>query len=119
LNFIFFGNAAGASRFLYLPGRRITRMSDFRKEKICPSSFELVDVAYGEIDGARGLEIAAHLARCEFCLAETEFYLAYPPCEATESAPPIPHALLELAEALIAKETIHISRLEHLLREAA
>ena len=94
-------------------------MSEFRKKKDCPSSFELVDGVNNELDGQRGLAIANHLAACDFCAAELEFYRAYPPDGLDIPAPPIPIALLELAEALIAKETIHISRLEHLLREAA
>jgi hypothetical protein len=62
--------------------------------------------------------MAVHLAGCEFCAAELEFYRAYPPYDVESAAPPMPTPLFELAEALIAKETIHISRLEHLLREA-
>ncbi|HYJ90857.1 MAG TPA: hypothetical protein VEV84_06095 [Pyrinomonadaceae bacterium] len=94
-------------------------MSNFRKEKGCPSSFELVDVLNGEISGEQGLKIAVHLASCDFCAAELEFYRAYPPYADEVTTPPIPAPLLELAEALIAKETIHISRLEYLLRDAA
>lgn len=94
-------------------------MSNFRKEKDCPSSFLLVDSLYSEIDGEEGLRLASHLARCEFCAAEVELYQHYPPDGADVSAPAIPGSLLELAEALFAKETIHISRLESLFREAA
>jgi hypothetical protein len=94
-------------------------MSNFRKEKDCPSSFQHVDVLSSEINGQDGLLIAAHLASCEFCAAELEFYRHYPPDMADVPVPPMPRPLLELAEALIAKETIHISRLESLLRDAA
>jgi len=94
-------------------------MSNFRKEKNCPSSFDLVDVINREIDGEHALRVAVHLASCEFCAAELEFYRAFPPDGFDVPAPPIPAPLLELAEALIAKETIHISRLEYLLKEAA
>jgi hypothetical protein len=94
-------------------------MSNFRKEKDCPSSFQLVEVLNSEINGQDGLWIASHLATCEFCAAELEFYKHYPPGNVDVAVPPMPRPLLELAEALIAKETIHISRLEALLRDAA
>ena len=94
-------------------------MSKFRKEKDCPSSFLLVDSLRSQINGEEGLRIASHLAVCEFCAAELEFYKHYPPDGDIAPAPPMPRPLLELAEALIGKETIHISRLESLLRDAA
>ena len=94
-------------------------MSNFRKEITCPSSWELVDLLNGEVAGDVGLRIAVHLAECDFCAAELEFYRAHPPDGSAGSAPPMPAPLLELAEALIAKETIHISRLEYLLKDAA
>jgi hypothetical protein len=94
-------------------------MSNFRKEKDCPTSFELADAADAELNGLEGLRIAAHLASCDFCAAELEFYRHYPPDLSEIAVPPMPRPLLELAEALIAKETIHIARLNLLLREAA
>ena len=94
-------------------------MSSFRKEKDCPSSFELVDVLEGTLDGEQGLKIATHLASCDFCAAELEFYQHYPPDGEKISEEPMPDALKELAEALMARETIHISKLEYLLKEAA
>ena len=94
-------------------------MSSFRKEKDCPSSFDLVEVLNGTVDGEQGLKIAAHLASCDFCAAELEFYQYFPPDVEKVSDVPMPDALKELAEALMARETIHISKLEHLLKEAA
>jgi hypothetical protein len=94
-------------------------MSNFRKEKHCPSSFELVEVVNRTLNGKDGLRIAAHLASCDFCAAELEFYQHFPPASEEVSGIPIPDPLRELAEALLAQETIHISRLEYLLREAA
>jgi hypothetical protein len=92
-------------------------MSEFRKEKDCPSSFRLVELLYSELDGKEGLSIASHLASCDFCAAELEFYKHYPPRPVHVDAAPMPGPLLELAEALIANEKIHISRLETLLRD--
>lgn len=94
-------------------------MSKFRKEKDCPSSFLLADSLHGTISGEDGLRIATHLVSCDFCSSELEFYKMYLPDTGDIPAPPIPQALLELAEALIGKEKIHISRLESLLRDAA
>jgi hypothetical protein len=94
-------------------------MSSFRKERTCPSSFEIVDAACGSIDGLRGLEIASHLGRCDFCAAEMALYQAFPPESSEIRTPEIPQPLFELAEALLAHETIHISRLRSLLGEAA
>jgi hypothetical protein len=94
-------------------------MSSFRKEKHCPSSFELVDVANGTIDGERGLRIATHLASCDFCAAELELYQYFPPDSDDIGGEPMPEALRELAEALLAHETVHISSLEYLFKEAA
>ena len=92
-------------------------MSSFRKEKNCPSSYELAEIANGPVSGEQGLRIATHLASCDFCSAELEFYRAYPPEGSGVPAPPIPGPLRELAESLIGRETIHISRLEYLLKE--
>ena len=95
--------------------RRI-RMSEFRKKLSCPSSFELADSISDHLDGDRGLQIANHLASCDFCWAEVDFYRHYPP-ELTKVplAPEIPAPLHELAETLLNGETIHIKTLERLL----
>jgi hypothetical protein len=90
-------------------------MSEFRKQKDCPSSYDLVDVANGQLNGELGLRIAAHLAECEFCVAEVELYQHFPPAENETGTPPIPHPLRELAEALITHDTVHIKTLERLL----
>ena len=65
-------------------------MSDFRKEITCPSSWELVELLEGEIAGENGLRIAVHLAGCEFCEAELEFYRAFPPTVSETIAPAMP-----------------------------
>jgi hypothetical protein len=90
-------------------------MSSFRKEKTCPSSFELADAAGGSVNGLRGLEISIHVGKCEFCASEVELYRTFPPRMTENSAPTIPKPLFELAEALLSHETIHISRLKALL----
>jgi len=94
-------------------------MSKFRKEKHCPSSPDLVEASWRPLTGVRGLKIAAHLAKCDFCAAELEFYQHYPPDPIDIPSEPMPEPLKELAEALLARETIHVSKLEYLLKEAA
>jgi len=92
-------------------------MDHFRKEKHCPSSYELADVRLCELNGLDGLKLATHLASCEFCAAELSFYSHYPLDEPRDSAENMPQPLRELAEALLAHETIHISALERLVRD--
>lgn len=92
-------------------------MTHFGKKRDCPSSFELADLVAGEFDGVNGLRIASHLGSCDFCVAELEFYSHYPPGEAIEPTRPMPGPLRELAEALLARNTIHISRLKYLLED--
>jgi len=92
-------------------------MDHFRKEKHCPSSYELAAAGSGRLDGLEGLELATHLASCEFCSAEMSFYRHYPPDGSRTTAEDMPQPLRELAEALLAHETIHISALERLVRD--
>jgi hypothetical protein len=96
-------------------------MSYFRKEKDCPSSYELADSVVGQLGGDQALRIAGHLASCDFCAAEIEFYKHYPPVMfSAEPAPgPIPDPLFELAQSTLTKESVSRSRLEFLLDEAA
>ena len=95
-------------------------MSGFRKKKECPTSYELVDMVNREVDGVDGLRIAAHLAVCDFCSAELELYRAYPLIdEGASETPALPTPLFELAQTMLTRETIHISRLEYLLKETS
>src|SRR5580765_1257283 len=77
-------------------------MDNFRKEKHCPSSYELADASFCELNGLDGLKLATHLASCEFCTAELSFYRAFPPDGPSVPADEIPRPLRELAEALMA-----------------
>ena len=94
--------------------RRVDRMVNFRKEKSCPSSEDLLDLVREAVPGDRALRMAVHLRRCDFCQAELEFYCHYPPVDEAADAPPTPRPIRELAEALMTHDTIHISRLENL-----
>ncbi|MBE7517131.1 MAG: hypothetical protein HS105_11070 [Chloracidobacterium sp.] len=78
---------------------------NFSKNEDCPPSDELLDFQNGEMSVARGLAVCAHLAICDFCSAEVEFYSRYPQAkgEAVSDEEPaaIPGPLYELAEAIL------------------
>jgi len=94
-------------------------MSHFRKKKDCPSSYELADSVVGQLSGDLALRIAAHLASCDFCAAEIEFYKHYPPVMFSVEPVPIPEPLFELAQSTLTKESVSRSHIEFLLDEAA
>jgi hypothetical protein len=94
-------------------------MSSFRKSKDCPSSDELLGTLSGCIPGDSGLRIAHHLAGCDFCAGELEFYRHFPPEEENTTSEDMPGPLRELAEALLSRGTIHVSRLEGMLNNIA
>ena len=94
-------------------------MSYFRKEKDCPSSYELADSVVGQLSGDQALRIACHLGSCDFCAAEIEFYKHYPPVMFSVEPDPIPDPLFELAQSMLTKESVSRSQIEFLLDEAA
>ncbi len=61
--------------------------------------------------------IRSHLAGCEFCAAEAEFYAHYPQSEESVSEVDIPLPLYELAEALLSNKHKDFSLLNKLLSE--
>ncbi len=80
--------------------------ANFCKNEDCPSSQELLEFQNGDILLEYGSDIRLHLASCEFCSAEIEFYSHYPQNweEDPSDAPApteIPGPLYELAEALL------------------
>ena len=95
------------------------QMSSFRKEKDCPSSYELADSVVGQLTGEQAIRIAGHLSKCDFCAAEIEFYKHYPPVMFAVEPEPIPDPLFELAQSMLTKESVSRSGLEFLLDEAA
>ncbi|MEQ1646578.1 MAG: hypothetical protein ABL959_24195, partial [Pyrinomonadaceae bacterium] len=81
-----------------------SNMSDFYKNENCPTSHELLEFQNGEMEATDGTEIREHLASCEFCSAEVEFYFHYPQADVASDAAEvaeIPAPLYELAEALL------------------
>ena len=84
-------------------------MATFRKREDCPTSQQLLAYQLGDIEGAEGRVIGKHLAECEFCSAEVEFYERYPQANEEPDDEPddvsMPEPLYELAEALLNKNS--------------
>ncbi len=92
-------------------------MVTFCKSAICPSSRDLLAYQTSEVS-LRGRErIEAHLAVCEFCASEVEFYAHYPQSEEKIERTEIPLPLYELAEALLSNRHKDFSLLNKLLNE--
>ena len=98
----------------------LSKMKSFCKNEDCPSSNELLDFQDGDLRRERDSEIGRHLASCEFCSAEVEFYIHYPQADlASEPAEvaKIPAPLFELAEALLKNRNADVSSLNALLKD--
>lgn len=81
-------------------------MANFAKNEDCPASVDLLAFQNGDIPVSESRDIRRHLAECEFCASEVEFYSHYPqPTGPTETTPPaeIPPSLFQLAEAILKK----------------
>ncbi len=89
----------------------------FCKNEDCPTSIELLEFQNGDLVRSRSSEINRHLAACEFCSAEVEFYSHYPQAEGTVEATAIPAPLYELAEALLKNRHSDSHSLNALLKE--
>lgn len=94
-----------------------SKMPGFCKNEDCPSSNELLEFQNGDLPKARGSEISKHMAACEFCAAEVEFYSHYPQEEGTSETTEIPAPLFELAEALLKNRYSDSGSLNSLLKE--
>ena len=91
-------------------------MANFCKNEDCPTSQDLLAFQNGDIEVKDSAEIRRHLAVCEFCAAEVEFYSYYPPAEESVKPERIPQPLFELAEALLHNRP-DVSKLDQLMRE--
>lgn len=96
---------------------QFSKPTGFCKNEDCPSSNELLEFQNGDLVLKRGGEINRHLASCEFCAAEVEFYSHYPQEEGFSEPAAIPAPLFELAEALLKNRNADPSSLNTLLRE--
>lgn len=93
------------------------KMVNFYKTANCPSSQDLLAFENGKTVEQESEEIRWHLARCEFCASEVEFYAHYPPAEETVAKVEIPLPLYELAQALLSNKHKDFSLLDQLLGE--
>ena len=95
-----------------------TKTTGFCKNEDCPASHELLAYENGDLARSRSGEVRLHLASCEFCSAEVEFYSHYPQAEVEIPEPSeIPAPLYELAEALLKHRHTDASSLNSLLKE--
>lgn len=92
----------------------------FRKSEDCPPSQELLAFESGKLAGANELAISGHLASCEFCEAEVEFYSRFPQEDVSNDtflSADIPAPLFQLAEALLKKHHTDAKSLDSLMRD--
>ncbi len=94
-------------------------MTGFYKNEDCPSSNELLEFQSGDLLRSRDSEINRHLATCDFCEAEVEFYSMFPQAEdaAQFETGEIPAPLFDLAEALLKNRHGNPLSLNSLLKE--
>ena len=95
-------------------------MATFQKREDCPTSQVLLAYQLGDMEGGEGRAVGKHLAACEFCSAEVDFYERYPQraeeTEDTADEVSIPEPLYELAEALLNKKSAERS-MERIINE--
>ena len=95
-------------------------MVSFRKQEDCPTSQELLAFQLGDLEPLSSRNIARHLAVCEFCTAEADFYERYPISRDVDDSPDsessMPEPLFELAEALLNRKRGQQS-MDEMLRE--
>ena len=80
--------------------------SDFRKKWHCPSSQALVSYQQRDLSDGQLLQVASHLATCDFCAAELQLLSKLPLAEHCKESPPMPAHLRALAEALLARNNL-------------
>lgn len=97
--------------------RTLKKMTGFYKNENCPTSHELLGYEKGELVQPQAAEVRRHIATCEFCAAEVDFYSRYPQAEGTAEPAEIPAPLYELAEAILKKRHADSASLNSLLTE--
>lgn len=93
------------------------KMITFCKSAICPSSQRLLAFESGDAAADECEKIEKHLAECEFCESELEFYAHYPQSDEAVAKVEIPIPLYELAEALLGNKHKDFLALNKLLCE--
>ena len=93
-------------------------MVTFCKSAVCPSSRLLLAFHDCEVSLKERERIEVHLAVCEFCVSELEFYAHYPQSEEPIATVEIPIPLYELAHALLNNKHKDFLCLNQLLSES-
>lgn len=93
------------------------KMVSFCKGGECPASQNLLKFQNNELSANESKTIREHLAKCEFCATEVEFYARYPQAEESTTATEIPLPLYELAQALLSNKHKDFKLLNNLLSE--
>jgi hypothetical protein len=83
-------------------------MPVFGKKENCPTSHELLSFSNGEVADGRIRVIRWHLTFCDFCAAELELYIQFPPTDQTVEVSAMPRHLRELAESILKKKQIDV-----------
>ena len=83
-------------------------MPVFGKKESCPTSVELSAAAAGEKKPTNIAKFRWHLTFCDFCAAEFELYLRFPPDETLVEPTPIPKHLFDLAESILKRKKLSV-----------
>ncbi len=90
----------------------------FHKTLTCPAAEALLGYACAESAGARGADLALHVATCDFCGAEAQLLSRFvPPPSAPPVAAPLPTHLRRLAEDLLSQPSYNRARFAESLLE--
>jgi hypothetical protein len=77
-------------------------MRQFTKQSGCPAATTLVAYQADALPVLARQAVSTHLSNCEFCAAEAQLLAAHDPQQSAETAPPpVPFALLALAESML------------------
>lgn len=105
------------SRLIYMFSVKSLKMINFCKNTTCPASQNLLAFQKGEAPPEQSEFIRRHLAHCEFCAVEVEFYARFPQSEELCPETTIPLPLYDLAEALLGSRKKNYTLLNKLLKE--
>ncbi len=92
------------------------RMMAFCKSANCPSSDNVLSYLNGRLSREASHEVGVHLASCDFCSAESDFFRHFPQLPDEQVQPmEIPAHLYQLAEALLNNSTRGVISLSDIL----
>ncbi|HUF03538.1 MAG TPA: hypothetical protein VMM38_05115 [Aridibacter sp.] len=92
------------------------RASGFKKSADCPSSDRLLAFRQGRLGNFASDIVGRHVASCDFCSAELEFYRNFPVIPDEEVKPDlIPRPLYDLAQAILTNRTSGVNALKTMI----